>query len=218
MNTGFDFADIVDEVMARALGETTTAADVASAKRSIYMVLEDWHAQQFNTWRIKTLETGFVSGVPTVALPMDLDDVLTVNAVSNASMERITETPMQRISETEYSQLTTKLTTGLPTQFVLHRTEPPSMTCVPAGRYGRTETIRITYIKRPEMYDRFGTSVDAPARWVNPLIFGAAADLAMKNPDRSSGRAENLSAMYQRALTLALANDRQRTSFRMRIG
>lgn len=218
MNTGFDFADIVDEVMARALGETTTAADVVSAKRSIYMVLEDWHAQQFNTWRIKTIEVGFVSGNPTLTLPLDLDDVLAITVVTDPNMQRVSETALMRISETEYANLTTKQTRGIPTQFVLHRTEPPGLTCVPAGRDGRTEILRITYIQRPELFDRFGTTVDAPARWLNPLILGAAADLAFKNPERAGPRADTLAGMYQRALTIALANDRQRNSFKMRIG
>lgn len=217
MRTGFDFADIIDEVMARALGESTTAADVISAKRSVYMVLEDWHAQQFNTWRIKTIDMGFVSGAASLILPVDIDDVLTVTVLQDPDDERVNETALRRISETEYANLTTKTTQGLPTQFVLRRTEPAMLTCTPVGRAGRTETLRITYIQRPEQFDRFGTNIDAPSRWVNPLIFGAAADLAMKNPERSAGRVETLTAMYTRSLTLALANDRQRNSFRMRI-
>lgn len=217
MQSGFDFGDIIDEVIARALGETSTAADVISAKRSIYMVLEDWHAQQFNTWRVKTLTFGTSPDTPQVRLPANIDDVLSVTT-RNTSQPLGSETPLTRMSETEYANLSTKNTRGQPTQFMLRRTEPPVIFLNPVGRVGQTEIITVTYIARPDQYDRFGGEVDAPARWQNALIIGSALDLATKNPARAGERLNYLPGMYDRALKLALTNDRDRTSFRMRIG
>lgn len=214
MQSGFDYADIVDEVLGYAVGENSTASDVISAKRSIYMVMEDWHARQLNTWRIKTQDFQFMGGSPRVTLPVELDDVLSVNVLNLAG----NETPLRRLSETEYANLTTKDVAGQPTQYVLRRSEQPVLTCTPVGRTGVTETLRIVYIKRPDKYDRFGSDLDAPARWQNALILGAAASLALKSGQRAINPPDVLTGLYVAALDLALTNDRQRKPFRMRIG
>lgn len=216
MRTGFDYADIMDEIIERAFGETSTSDDIISAKRSMYMVLEDWHAQQFNTWRVKSIDTGFAAGVALVPLPLGLDDVLEVTSIERLG-EVVNENPMTRVSETEYAQIANKATAGRPSQYTLRRTEPPRLACYPAGRLGQTEILRVTYIERPSQFDRNGTDLDAPARWLNPLILGVAADLASKNPERAKGRIPRLDAAYARALDIALKNDRQRNSFKMRI-
>lgn len=216
MQSGFDIADIMDEIVQRAYGENSTAADVISARRSIYLVLENWHAQQFNTWRIRTQDFAVANGQ--TALPLRIDDVLTVTCVTEFADGRISEIPMERISETEYANLTTKDTPGQPTTFMLRRTEVPRLFVHPRGRSGRTERVRVTYISRPDNYDaqRSGTD-DLPARWLNPLIINAALDLASKNPERAGARLEILAANAGPAVALAQTNDRQRNSFRMRI-
>lgn len=218
MKTGFDFADVIDEIVERAYGETTTAADIISARRSIYLVLESWHAQQMNTWRIKTQDFQVANG--TVNLPASIDDVLTVTCVSQFSGGRETEVALTRISETEYANLTTKDTSGQPTQFMLRRTEPPAIRVHPRGRADRpSEKLRITYIARPANYDRTSQgSDDMPSRWLQPLIMSAALDLASKNPERAGMRLEILAANAPMILAVAQTNDRQRNSFRMRIG
>lgn len=217
MRSGFDIADLMDEIVQRAFGETSTAADIISARRSIYLVLENWHAQQFNTWRIRTEE--YVVSNGQVRLPVKIDDVLSVTCLNQFSDTRTTETPMERMSETEYANLTAKDIAGQPTTYMLRRTELPVMFVHPQGRTGRTEKIRVTYIARPDNYDphRDGTD-DLPARWLNPLILNAALDLASKEPERSGMRLEILAANAPIAVAVAQANDRQRNSFRMRIG
>lgn len=216
MRSGFDIADIMDEIVQRAYGENSTAADVISARRSMYLVLENWHAQQFNTWRIRTQD--FVVANGQVALPAKIDDVLTITCVNEFSDGRISETAMERVSETEYANFTTKDITGQPTTYMLRRTEMPRIFVHPKGRTGRTEKIRVTYIARPDNYDPMSSGTDdLPARWLNPLIINAALDLASKNPERSGMRLEILAANAGPAVALAQTNDRQRNSFRMRI-
>lgn len=217
MRSGFDIADIIDEVVQRAYGETTTAEDVISARRSIHLVLENWHAQQFNTWRIRTDD--FVVANGRVQLPARVDDVLTVTCLNQFSDSTATETAMERVSETEYANFTTKDITGKPTTYMLRRTELPTLFVHPVGRTGALERIRVTYIARPDQFDPHRTGVDdLPARWLNPLIINAALDLASKNPERAGMRLEVLAANAGPLVQLALTNDRQRSNFRMRIG
>ena len=216
MRNGFDFADIVDEVVTRALGETSTAEDIISARRSIYMVLDEWHALQYNTWRVSVRDFGYWPGAAVIQLPTDVDDIIAATVVQDSGSD--IETPLRRITEAEYANLSNKNTPGKPSRYRLRRTEPPVMTLYPTGQVGRPGMIRITYIKRPEVFDRFDNNVDAPGRWLRPLIYGAAADLAAKNPERAGERLNILPKQYESALLLALPNDRDRTDFRMRIG
>ncbi len=217
MRSGFDIADIMDEIVQRAYGETTTAADIISARRSMYLVLENWHAQQFNTWRVRTKD--FFSANGRISLPRQIDDILTATCVNDMADERVTETAMERVSETEYANFTTKDIVGQPTSYMLRRTEMPQLFVHPKGRTGRTEKIRITFIARPDNYDHLSDGLDeVPARWLNALIINSALDLASKNPERSGMRLEILAANAGPAVALAQSNDRQRSSFRMRIG
>lgn len=217
MQAGFDYAEIIDEVTQRALGETTTAGDVISARRSIYLTLENWHALSLNTWRIKTRDFVLVQGE--LRLPEEMDDVLTVMALHDAEADRVVETPLTRLSETEYATLGTKRTRGRPTQFVLRRTDPPTMFVSPIGRENEPDVLRITYVARPDRFDRYGRDADdMPTRWLNALILGSALDLASKFPERAGDRFNILAAAYPVALQTAVQNDKQRKSFHYRIG
>lgn len=217
MRSGFDISDIMDEIIQRAYGEISTAGDIISARRSIYMVLEDWHALQFNTWRIKVAEFDAVDG--RAILPVSLDDILATTSLRSNTSGQTVETAMTRISETEYANLSSKEVAGQPTQYVLRRTERPLMILHPKGRSGVIERVRVTYIARPDNYSRHANGVDdLPARWLRPLIMSAALDLASKDPERAGMRLEILNANAPIAVQAALTNDRQRVSFKMRIG
>ena len=217
MQNGFDFGDIIDEIIERAYGENSTASDVASARRSIYLTLERWHAQQFNTWRIKTQDFPVADG--RVMLPRSVDDILTASCVQTFADGRETETAMTRVSETEYANLTSKDIAGQPTQFAVRRTINPHMKVHPKGRSGRTEMLRVTFIARPDEFTRHGSNTDdLPARWLQPLILSSALDLASKDPQRAGLRLEMLASNAPVAEGIALTNDRQRNSFKMRIG
>lgn len=220
MQSGFDFADIIDEVLARALGETSMASDVSSAKRSIYLTLETWHALQYNTWRVKSRDFAAVYNGQSLAvqLPYEVDDIITAAVINAANTDRDTVFVMNRLSEAEYASLTTRDTDGIPTAYLLRRSEPPLMLMNTRGRTGQTEMLRITFVARPDRFDRnAGNADDLPSRWLYPLILSAALDLATKNPERAGARLQVLSSAAPGAVQLALTNDRGRSSFKWRI-
>jgi hypothetical protein len=221
MRNTFDYADIIEEVMETGLGDTATADDVITARRSIHLLLVDWSAKQYNTWRVQTRDFAIPGVAAPIQLPVNIDDIMIAKTV----VDNTDETPMTRMSEAQYAALTDKTIIGRPTQFLLRRTEPPQLFVYPVGRSGG-ETIRLTYVERPEAFDRNRNSVDAPDRWIKALILGAAASLVRKRPNRfmtSAGystaeqRYQSLQSDYGVALAEALVNDRQRTGFRLRI-
>lgn len=218
--SGFDFGDVVEEVIDRTVGESSTAEDVTSIRRSIHLVMEEWHAAGYNTWRVKHRDFSFGATEGQVALPSEIDDILQANIVLSYGVDGAArETPLSRMSETQYAQLNTKSTQGVPTQYVLYRSEPPSLAVFPVGRQGQTETLRITYVARPAAFDRFDNDSDIPSRWLRALIFGVSADFASKRPRRVHPRvAERLDAQYAEARELALRNDGQRVGWKMRMG
>lgn len=218
--SGFDFGDVVEEVIDRTVGESSTAEDVTSIRRSIYLLMEEWHAAGYNTWRVRQRDFSFGSTEGRVALPTELDDILQANIVlSYGSDGAPRETPLSRMSETQYAQLNTKSAQGVPTQYVLYRTEPPSLAVFPVGRQSQTETLRLTYIARPAAFDRFDNDSDIPSRWLRALIFGVAADFASKRPRRvDPSLVQRLDVRYDEARELALRNDGQRVGWKMRMG
>ena len=213
-NTGFDFADLVDEVVSRAGGETATAADILKIRRGWRILTERWMAQGYNTWRIKTMQLGIAGDFPEVRLPNCVDDVVQINSINGDSRS---ETGMRRISASEYAQLTDKGTRGQPTQYWLQRTEPPVLHIFPIGQSNRQDGLTITYVERPEDYETYEAGDDVPGRWLEALTIGLALDLAKKRPPLNEGLIARLSGEAMQAEALAQANDRDRANYRYRI-
>lgn len=221
--TGFDFADVVEDAVQRAGGETATADDIIKCRRSMRLILERWSALRYNTWRIRDISVG-AGGTRSILLPKDVDDIISINV--NNQPDNFTgvgsEAAMRRIGPDAYSTLTSKDTAGQPSQWYLNRTyEQPQLFIYPIGRTGTTEILNITYVQRPESYTRYGNDMDAPGRWLEALVLCMAADLARKRPmvDGTYNEAliARLIAEAEQAITLAGDNDRSRHNYRFRM-
>ncbi len=217
MNTGFDFADFVDEAVERSGGETATASDIQKVRRGLRLLTERWLAQGYNLWRIEThtvLASGQTSGI---GLPQNVDDVIQVNSISTGAAE----SPMRRISPVEYAQLSTKDTQGSPSQYYLDRKEKPKIFLFPIGSPVTPSTVVVYYVARPADFDRYGDATDdVPGRWLDALVSGLALDLARKRPAEGGGYNEALIARLKmeaaEAEDLAQRADRGRQPYRYR--
>lgn len=212
-DTGFDFADLVDEAVALSGGETATASDVIRVRRGLRLLTERWKAQGYNTWRIATT-TVAAPGVAALQLPECVDDVIDVTAIKAGSS---TEAPMARISASQYARLTTKDTQGLPSQYWLERASPPVLHVFPVGHTGTADTLKVYYVERPEAFDRYGGDADVPGRWLNALVVGLGLHLARTRPPLDPGLIQRLTAEAADAEELAQRDDRDRGRFRYRI-
>lgn len=222
MATGFDFADVFDEVVDRAGGELSTAADVVRVRRGLRLLLERWEAQGFNTWRIRSVQLIAPGISPRVALPDDVDDIININVIRRFGNEvndrhwhhTGTEAPITRISAAQYAQLGSKHSDGYPSQYWLNRRDPPELMLHPVGRC----ELVITYVERPAEFKRFGNSLDdVPGRWLEAMIMGLAHDLARKRPPYNEGLIARLKGEAALAEQLAQDADRDRSRFRYRI-
>lgn len=227
-SSGFDLADVIDEAISRSGGLDVTAESVTSARRSLYLILNEWNIRNFDTWRVETREFSFPVHDRVVPVHLDrfIDDVLQVNVVQypNNPQARGSEVTMRRVDETQYAQLTAKATHGQPSQYVFSRTEPPSIRVFPLGRPDLgNELLRVTYVARPQSFSLDNQDLDSPSRWTNALVAGMALDMARKRPLLSGqGYPENtisrLAGEYEMALQHARLNDRQRVNFQVRLG
>lgn len=220
---GFQLSDVLDHAVRLSGGTTGAAADVNSARLALRLLLEEWNAQGFRTWKIRQWQ---VSGFgPEVILPPEVDDVFDVHVLNlqPTGITGISEKGMRRITASAYAQLTSKTSPGQPSQFYLQRSEPPSLFVFPVGRRQLTdsETFDVYGVERPPDWDRNSNEMDLPGRWLQAAIKGVALELS-KTRQTAKGkidleRVQMLGADYEKSLDLAARGDRERTSYRIRI-
>jgi len=215
----FDFADVLDEAIALSGGESTTADDVLSARRSLHLLLIEWNNRSFNTWRVKH-ETFSVGRGGQVLLPTRIDDVIQVSSNNPETQVDFlgSQANMKRISATEYANLTV-LPKGRPSMYYLERSEPPRLYVYPIGREDVRETLEVWYVQRPDEFDRLSNiDPDLPQRWLNAMVSGVAVRMAKKRPGISEERIARLERDYERDLEICTNSDRERVGFAVRLG
>ena len=95
--SGFDFADVVEDAVQRSGGETATAEDILKVRRGVRLILERWAALRYNTWRLSTISV--LAAGPEVRLTDNIDDIITVTSALGSGG---TESPMTRIGPEQY--------------------------------------------------------------------------------------------------------------------
>lgn len=215
-DTGFDWADIVDDVVERSGGQTATAADVLSIRRSLRILLERWNGRGYNLWRVgeAMITAGGIS--PEIGLPDDIDDIIGIE-VRQAGTDGGTAALVRR-SEAEYKALSLKATRGQPTLYCLRRSEPPCLLIYPIGGPVNYD-LQITYIRRPGRFARYDYVDDdtIAGRWLEALVTGLAAERAKKTPPYNEPLIARLTGEAGVAERLAQEADRGRQRFRYRI-
>lgn len=211
METGFTFADVYDDVVARAGGEQSTAEDVIRVRRGLRLLLERWEAKGYNTWRIRNMKV-VASGQPFIRLPVCVDDVVHVVHENGGQLERI---PPDR-----YMIIGSTPRLGSPGQYWLAREECPKLYLDPRGSGDRLD---VWYVERPANFQAAAANMsDVPGRWLEAMILGLALDLARKRPGDggvyNEGLISRLAAEAAEAEDIAMRADRDRSRFRYRIG
>ena len=107
-----DVADYVEEAYERCGLELKTGYDLATAKRSLNLMLADWANRGLNQWTIKQRTQALVASDGEYDLATDIIDVLGVVLRRSG-----TDYAMERVSRDEFLSIPNKTTTGRPTQF-----------------------------------------------------------------------------------------------------
>jgi hypothetical protein len=211
METGFTFADVYDEAVARSGGEQTTAEDVIRVRRGLRLLLERWEAKGYNTWRIRKLRVRAIGGQPFIQLPACVSDV--VHVVHENGGE------LTRIPPDSYMTIGAQNRMGSPGEYWLAREEPPKLHLHPTGN---GDNLDVWYVERPAHFAVGSSDMDVPGRWLEALILGLSADLARKRPGDggvyNEGLISRLSLEAAEAEDTAMRADRDRSRFRYRIG
>lgn len=208
MDTGFTFADIYDEVVSRAGGEQSTVDDVMRVRRGLVLLLNEWEAAGYNTWRIKSLRLTTPLASDTITLPRHVDDVVMITREAGGELERV---PMDVFMQ----RYKVSATGATPASWALFREEDPVLRFYP---YGAEIKLVVWYVQRPDDFDRAQSNLDdIPSRWLNAVIAGLAHDLACKRPPYNEALISRLERESIRQFNIAKDNDRDRARFRYRI-
>jgi hypothetical protein len=179
--------DIIQEALellgVLAAEETPAAADVATADRSLNMMVKGWAAKGINLWRqtegslsATALATSFTMGSGgdfTTARPLRISSArLSVSSI---------ETPLQEMSRQEYFDLPLKTSSGRPSGYYYD----PQLTLGkiyvwPTVATGITATLKFTYQRTIEDFDAAGDEPDFPQEWFECLAYNLAVRLAPK--------------------------------------
>jgi hypothetical protein len=178
--------DIIQEALELigvvAGSETSSAADVATANRSLNMMIKGWQAKGIQLWR--QTEGSFTATAATASFTMGTGGDFTSRPLRITSA-RISvsgiETPLQEMSRAEYFDLPNKTSTGRPTGYYYD----PQLTTGkiylwPTVATGVTATLKFTYQRSLEDFDAAGDEPDFPQEWLECLSYNLAVRLAPK--------------------------------------
>src|SRR5262249_29715735 len=146
-----------------------------------------------------------------ITLPFETIDLLDC-FWRTGSADNPQDSVMSRLSTSQYANLANKGEKGQPSQFYIHRIQPPVARIWPAptsdGTFGGWGFRSI------ENAGAYTNTMDVPQRFLPALTTGLAYFLAIKAPN-AVDRVPFLQQEYERQFTLAAEEDRDRASFRM---
>jgi hypothetical protein len=239
---GFTGDDLIEEALRYAGGEQSTSDDVISARRSMYLLMEEWAARYGQSFRVGRIYVDLLPGTPGFPLQViedvlpdgggdpiptvvqEIDEVIDITVATKPdALATDTFVPVgSRLSASEYAKITDKLTDGQPSSYYLERSEPPLVYLHPTGA-GRSATV--WFHRKPAPYNQDANTVDLPRRWHRALMLGTALHVAAKRPwptdpammNSQQQRINQLEGWATAAFAEARPSDRERSPFRVRL-
>ena len=183
--------------------------DVRSARRKLDIMASEWANRGINLWTLESGSIPLVSGTASYNLPADTVDVLDFAVRSGTGTSQVDYT-VERIGVGGYSAITTKNTSGRPTQVFVQRIAIPSITLWPVPN---TDTYTFIYWRLRRIQDTGSATntVDIPHRFVPALIAGLSYYIAMSDRELEQ-RVPFLKSEYEAQFQLAAEEDRDRSS------
>jgi hypothetical protein len=164
-----------------AAGEEPSAEDVASAKRSLNMMLKAWEASGIYLWT--QTEDSFATVIGQAAYLFGAAGVKTYRPLRIISarydMGGGNELPMRLISRQEYFEYPLKSTQGVSTTYYYDPQRSNGtlyLWPVPAN----VTTLRYTYVRALEDAELNSNNLDMPQEWLETLAYNLAVRLAPK--------------------------------------
>lgn len=210
----YNFSLDVDEVIREASemigGEVTLGNDVASAKRSLNLMLTDWQNQSINLWTIGTTVVSVAASTTSITLSSATMAVL--SGVWQVSTNQ--ELQMSTLGNEEYLGISNKSISGRPNQYVVRRNRDAftvSFYPVPDNSTGAFKFEKVSRIQ--DVSKTAVETVDVPTQFLPALTMGLAYYMSLKRPNVPPDIITRLETNYNRMLASAMETDRERTSF-----
>ena len=210
-----DVADYVEEAFERCGLELRTGYDLKSARRSLNLMLAEWANRGLNQWTITEKTVAMVKDTKTYNIdstnstaPIDVLDVFVRETLGTET----TDIPMTRLSRSEYSNISTKSSTGKPNQFFINKQITPTISVWPTPDKSSTYTVHMNVLTRMDDVDAGTDTLQLPFRFYPCLAAGLAYYISIK---RAPERTNMLKAMYEDEFQRALSQDEDRASFRI---
>jgi len=217
--TTFNLAidEIVEEAYERCGIRTNSGYDLASGRRSLNLLLQDWNNRGINLWKIKLIAQLLTAGTSKYAAEAGTSDVMEAYISNNATLVNNTtdssDVSLTKIDRSAYAALAGKGTRSQPSQYFIDRQgvdpKAPQIYLYPTPDASTYTYLKYYAIKRVEDAGAYTDDPDAPNRFLPSLCAGLAFQLAMK---RAPDRIQALKLLYEDSMQRALTEDGTRTS------
>ncbi len=211
-----DILEMVEEAYERAGHELRSGYDLATARRSLNIIAQEWTNRGINFWTVEERLLPLVQGQDTYTLDPDVIDlieyVIRFNAGEGANQ---TDYQITRISVSTYAQRTSKLTQARPTEIYVDRQrDAPQITVWPTPN---SEPMQLIYwiLRRINDAGIYTNNVDLPSRFIPPMTAGLAYHLACKKDPTNRQLIDRLKMAYEEQYAVAAQEDRDRSDLRM---
>lgn len=199
--------DALLDIEALTMGQTIPGPQADHALRVLNRLLKSWQIMDGapDFLRATQTVTATTSAAHTMS-PVRPLRILSVNMVNASSVE----IPMNEMTRDEYKALTSKTTTGTPTQYYYDRQRESALLYVwPVFSAVTTETFKVDYEREFEDLTDLDDVLDLPVEWHDTAVLQLAARLA---PAYGSESAKIRTAMeaersLARALGASVANE-----------
>jgi len=217
--TTFNLAidEIVEEAYERCGIRTNSGYDLASGRRSLNLILQDWNNRGINLWKIKLIAQLLTAGTSKYSAEAGTSDIMEAYVSNNATLINNTtsssDVSLTKIDRSAYAALAGKGTRSQPSQYFIDRqgVDPitPQIYLYPNPDASTYTYLKYYAIKRVEDAGAYTDDPDAPNRFLPSLCAGLAFQLAMK---RAPDRIQALKLLYEDSMQRALTEDGTRTS------
>jgi len=209
--------EIVEEAYERCGIRTNSGYDLASGRRSLDLLLQDWNNRGINLWKIKLIAVALSAGVSKISSEAGVSDVMEAYVSNNSTLtdniSSSSDVSLTKIDRSAYAALAGKGTRSQPSQYFIDRqgVSPltPQIYLYPSPDASTYTHLKYYAVKRIEDAGAYTDDPDAPNRFLPSLCAGLAFQLALK---RAPDRIQALKLLYEDSMQRALTEDGARTS------
>ena len=209
--------EIVEEAYERCGIRTNSGYDLASGRRSLDLLLQDWNNRGINLWKIKLIAAALSAGVSKISSEAGTSDVMEAYVSNNSTLtdniSSSSDVSLTKIDRSAYAALAGKGTRSQPSQYFIDRqgVSPltPQIYLYPSPDASTYTFLKYYAVKRIEDAGAYTDDADAPNRFLPSLCAGLAFQLALK---RAPDRIQDLKLLYEDSMQRALTEDGARTS------